>query len=74
MLRDSFTCSGEEVGPFAGIAPAGFGVVPERYSWARTFALVIEKEPCLGGGKEKATETDDLVITGASVGDGNTMN
>ena len=73
-VKRKLTCSGEEVGLFAAIAPAGFGDVPERYSRIRTFGIVIEKEPCLGGGKEKAAEIDDLVITGGSVGDGNTTN
>lgn len=50
-----------------------FGVVPIRHPWAFAFALVIEKELCLGGGEEKATEINDLVITGSTVGDGNTM-
>lgn len=67
-----FTCSCEEVGLFRGIAPAGFSVVPKRYSWIRSFGVVIEKELCLGGGKEKAAEIDDLVITDSTIGDGNT--
>lgn len=73
-VKRKLTCSGEEIGLFAAIAPAGFAAVPERYSWILAFGFVKEKELCLGGGKEKAAETDDLVITGGTVRDGNTRN
>ena len=67
------TRSRKEVGLFAGITPAGCSVVPIGHPCALTFTPVIKKELCLGGGEEKATEIDNLIITDSTVGDGNTM-